>query len=132
MAKDRTSLEVRETMKRQKQACHLKVVIPQQLEISPTFVFWKEGDKPDPKQISVKVGKDFTVKHIKVTSSTPNFQTKVKDTGKGEFKIDVTPQDTNKPGNSKLTIQAEDSQKTFYATARIARRANRSRWSVAI
>ena len=98
----------------------LKAVIPQQLEISPTFVFWKQGDKPDPKQISVKVGKDFTVKHIKVTSSTPNFQTKVEDTGKGEFKIDVTPQDTNKPGNSKLTIQAEDSQKTFYVTARIA------------
>jgi hypothetical protein len=90
------------------------------LEIRPTFVFWKQGDKPDPKQISVKVGKDFTVKHIKVTSSTPNFQTKVEDTGKGEFKIDVTPQDTNKPANSKLTIQAEDSQKTFYATARIA------------
>src|SRR5213594_794141 len=66
----------------------LKAIIPQQLEISPTFVFWKQGEKPDPKQISVKVGKDFTVKRIKVTSSTPNFQTKVEDTGKGEFKID--------------------------------------------
>jgi len=97
----------------------LKAIIPQQLEISPTFVFWKQGEKPDPKQISVKVGKDFTVKRIKVTSSTPNFQTKVEDTGKGEFKIDVTPQDTNKLVASMLTIQAADSQKTFYATARI-------------
>src|SRR5215470_6495465 len=97
----------------------LKAVIPQQLEISPTFVFWKQGDKPDPKQISVKVGKEFTVKHIKVSSSTPNFQTKVEDKGKGEFKIDVTPQDTNKLVASMLTIQAEDSPKTFYATARI-------------
>jgi Protein of unknown function (DUF1573) len=97
----------------------LKAVIPQQLEISPTFVFWKQGEKPDPKQISVKVGKDFTVKHIKVTASTPNFQTKVEDTGKGEFKVNVTPQDTNKLVASMLTIQAEDSQKTFYATARI-------------
>src|SRR5215813_944086 len=25
----------------------LKTIIPQQLEISPTFVFWKQGDKPD-------------------------------------------------------------------------------------
>jgi Protein of unknown function (DUF1573) len=97
----------------------LKAVIPQQLEVSPTFVFWKQGDKPDPKQISVKVGKDFTVKHIKVTSSTPNFKTKVEDAGKGEFKIDVTPQDTSKPVASMLTIQAEDSTKVFYATARI-------------
>ena len=103
----------------QKTVLTLKAVIPQQLEISPTFVFWKQGEKPDPKQISVKVGKEFTVRHIKVTSSTPNFQTKVEDTGKGEFKIDVTPQDTNKLVASMLTIQAEDSQKTFYATARI-------------
>jgi hypothetical protein len=103
----------------QKTVLTLKAVIPQQLEISPTFVFWKQGEKPEPKQISVKVGKDFTVKHIKVTSSTPNFQTKVQDTGKGEFKIDVTPQDTNKLVASMLTIQAEDSQKTFYATARV-------------
>jgi hypothetical protein len=103
----------------QKTVLTLKAIIPQQLDISPTFVFWKQGEKPDPKQISVKVGKEFTVKHIKVTSSTPNFQTKVEDTGKGEFKIDVTPQDTSKLVASMLTIQAEDSQKTFYATARI-------------
>jgi hypothetical protein len=103
----------------QKTVLTLKAIIPQQLEISPTFVFWKQGDKPDPKQISVKVGKEFTVKHIQVKSSTPNFQTKVEDTGKGEFKIDVTPQDTNKLVASMLTIQADDSQKTFYATARV-------------
>src|SRR6516165_1901898 len=40
----------------QKTVLTLKTVIPQQLEINPTFVFWKQGDKPDPKQISVKVG----------------------------------------------------------------------------
>src|SRR5437016_3301291 len=43
----------------------LKAVIPQQLEISPTFIFWKQGEKPEPKTISVKAGKEFTVKHIK-------------------------------------------------------------------
>src|SRR5438876_9918207 len=44
----------------------LKAEIPQQLEITPNFVFWKQGEKPDSKTINVKVGKDFTVKHIKV------------------------------------------------------------------
>ena len=97
----------------------LKAVIPQQLEISPTFVFWKQGDKPEPKTISVKVGKDFTVNHIKVTSSSPDFQTKVEETGKGEFKIDVQPKETTNLVASTLTIQPEDSQKVFYATARI-------------
>src|SRR6266446_5217152 len=97
----------------------LKAVIPQQLEITPTFVFWKQGEKPDPKVITVKVGKEFTVNHIKVTSSSPDYQTKVEEAGKGEFKIDVQPKETNSLSASTLTIQPEDSQKVFYATARI-------------
>ena len=97
----------------------LKTIIPQQLEITPTFVFWKQGDKPDPKTITVKAGKEFTVKHIKVTSSSPDFQTKVEEKGNGEFQIDVQPQETKNLVASTLTIQPEDSQKVFYATARI-------------
>ena len=97
----------------------LRTIIPQQLEITPTFVFWKQGEKPDPKTITVKVGKEFNVNHIKVTSSSPDFQTKVEEAGKGEFKIDVQPKETNNLVASTLTIQPEDSQKVFYATARI-------------
>src|SRR2546425_3909723 len=97
----------------------LRTIIPQQLEITPTFVFWKQGEKPDPKVITVKVGKEFTVNHIKVTSSSPDYQTKVEETGKGQFKIDVQPKETNNLVASTLTIQPEDSQKVFYATARI-------------
>ena len=97
----------------------LRTIIPQQLEISPTFVFWKQGEKPDPKQITVRAGKEFNIKHIKVTSSTPDFQTKVEDKGNGEFKVDVQPKDTNQQVATTLTIQPEDSQKVFYATARI-------------
>ena len=103
----------------QKTVLTLKTIIPQQLEINPTFVFWKQGDKPDPKTITVKVGKEFTVKHIKVTSSSPDFQTKVEEKGNGEFQIDVQPQETKNLIASTLTIQPDDSQKVFYATARI-------------
>src|SRR5207247_10581452 len=97
----------------------LRTIIPQQLEITPTFVFWKQGEKPDPKTITVKVGKEFTVNHIKVTSSSPDFQTKVEEAGKGEFKIDIQPKETNSLLASTLTIQPEDSPKVFYDTARI-------------
>ena len=103
----------------QKTVLTLKTVIPQQLEINPTFVFWKQGDKPDAKTITVKAGKEFTVKHIKVTSSSPDFQTKVEEKGNGEFQIDVQPQETKNLIASTLTIQPDDSQKVFYATARI-------------
>ena len=97
----------------------LKAVIPQQLEITPTFVFWGQGEEPKSKTIVVKAAKDFPVKHLKVTSSSPDFQTKVEETGNGQFKIDVQPQETKKQTASTLTIQPEDSQKIFYATARI-------------
>src|SRR5213075_880347 len=103
----------------QKTVLTLKTIIPQQLELNPTFVFWKQGDKPEPKTITVKAGKEFTVKHIKVTSSSPDFQTKVEEKGNGEFQIDVQPQETKNIVASTLTIQPEDSQKVFYATARI-------------
>ena len=97
----------------------LKAVIPQQLEITPTFVFWGQGEAPKPKTIVVRAAKDFPVKHLKVTSSSPDFQAKVEETGNGQFKIDVQPQETNKQIATTLTIQPEDSQKIFYATARI-------------
>jgi hypothetical protein len=103
----------------QKTVLTLKAIIPQELEISPTFVFWKQGEKADPKSITVHAGKDFSVKHIKVTSSSPDFQTKVEETGEGQFKIDVQPNETSRLIASTLTIQPENSPKTFYATARI-------------
>jgi hypothetical protein len=97
----------------------LKAVIPQQLEITPTFVFWGQGEEPKAKTIVVRAAKDFPVKHLKVTSSSPDFQAKVEEIGKGQFKIDVQPPETNKQTASTLTIQPEDSQKIFYATARV-------------
>jgi hypothetical protein len=97
----------------------LKAVIPQQLEITPTFVFWGQGEAPKAKTIVVRAAKNFPVKHLKVTSSSPDFRAKVEETGNGQFKIDVQPQKTNRLIASTLTIQPEDSQKIFYATARI-------------
>src|SRR5213596_3670862 len=97
----------------------LKAMIPQQLEITPTFVFWGQGEAAKPKTIVVRAAKDFPVKHLRVTSSSPDFQAKVEETGSGQFKIDVQPQDTKRPIASTLTIQPEDSPKIFYATARI-------------
>ena len=97
----------------------LKAVIPTQLEITPTFVFWGQGEAPKPKTIVVRAAKDFPVKHLKVTSSSPDFQAKVEETGDGQFKIDVQPQETTRSIASTLTIQPEGSPRIFYATARI-------------
>ena len=97
----------------------LKAVIPQQLEINPTFVFWGQGEALKPKSIVVRPSKDFPVKQLKVTSSSPDFQTKVEQTGNGQFKIDIQPSDTSGNMAATLTIQPEGSTKTFYAMARV-------------
>jgi hypothetical protein len=97
----------------------LKAVIPQQLEINPTFVFWGQGEALKPKSIVVRASKDFPVKQLKVTSSSPDFQTKVEQTGNGQFKIDIQPSDTSRNMAATLTIQPEGSTKTFYAMARV-------------
>jgi hypothetical protein len=94
-------------------------VIPQQLEINPTFVFWGQGEALKPKSIVVRASKDFPVKQLRVTSSSPDFQTKVEQTGNGQFKIDIQPRDTSRNMDATLIIQPESSTKTFYAKARV-------------
>ena len=39
----------------------LKAVLPEMLTINPAFVFWKGGEEPTPKTITVKAGKDFWI-----------------------------------------------------------------------
>jgi hypothetical protein len=97
----------------------LKAVIPQQLEINPTFVFWGQGEALKPKSIVVRASKDFPVKKLRVTSSSPDFQTKVDQTGNGQFKIDIQPRDTSRNMDATLIIQPESSTKTFYAKASV-------------
>ena len=97
----------------------LKAVIPQELEINPTFVFWGQGEALKSKSIVVRASKDFPVKQLRVTSSSPDFQTKVEQTGNGQFKIDIQPRDTSWNMAATLTIQPEGSTKTFSAMARV-------------
>jgi hypothetical protein len=68
----------------------------------------------------VRPGKDFPVKQLKVTSSNPEFSTKVeRENGTDEFKIDIEPKQTTRPAATTLTIQPDNSPKTFYVNARV-------------
>lgn len=102
-------------------ALMLTAVIPQSLEIRPAFVFWKMGDPPAAKRITVKAGKDFPVGQLNVTSSSQDFQTKVEQTGTGEFKIDIQPKDTSREMSTNIKILPENSRTPFFATARVTK-----------
>jgi hypothetical protein len=97
----------------------LKAVIPQMLEVQPALVYWQGGEAPKAKTVSVKAGKDFPVKEIKVTPPSADFQVKVNKMSDGEFKIEVQPRDTSHPVSTTFSIQPDNSPKMFFLTARI-------------
>lgn len=100
----------------------LKVEIPQILELQPAFVFWQAGEEPKPKVIMAKAGKDIVLKKLEVTSSSPDFSTKVEKQSKTEFRVLVTPRQTSQAVMATLTFQPNLPQakgKTFLATARV-------------
>jgi len=97
----------------------LRVFIPQEVEMQPSFVFWKTGEEPKPKTITIKAGEGVKVTKVDVTSSTPEFTTKVdKGSKAGEFVVTVKPKDTTHTVSSTLTIKP-DYPKTLYALARV-------------
>lgn len=101
----------------------LKAVLPETLTITPTFVFWKGGDEATSKTISVRAGKDFPVKNLKVTSSNPQFTANVEPgSGPGEWKINVQPKSTAKPVAGMLSILPEVpdiTPQTFFANVSV-------------
>jgi ribonuclease BN (tRNA processing enzyme) len=98
----------------------LKAVLPEQLEIKPTLVYWNGGEAPQPKTIVVHPGKDFRVGALHVNSSNPEFSTKVaRDAKTGDFKIDIARANTTRAAASMITIQPDNSPKVFSATARV-------------
>ena len=101
---------------------NLKVVIPQVLEVQPTLLYWQAGEAAKPKIISAKAGKDISIKKLDVSSSNPDFTTKVEQPSANEFRISVKPQQTIKAGAATLTIKpalADGKSKTLYATANV-------------
>jgi hypothetical protein len=96
----------------------LKAVIPETVQVQPAFVYWQMGEAAKPKTITVRAGKDVVVGTINVTSSSPDFSTKVEQGDGGEFLIHVQPKDTNAQLSTTLTIKT-DLPKAFYASARV-------------
>ena len=97
----------------------LKAVIAQMLEIQPPFVYWQSGEAPKAKTVRVKAGKDFAVKELKLSPTSPGFEANVKKIGDGEFKIDIQPHDTAHMVATTFVVQPDDSDKKFYVTARV-------------
>ena len=101
----------------------LKANIAQLLDLQPAFVFWQANEDPKPKTIVAKAGKGVTIKSLEVTSSTPDFTTKVEPgSTAGEFRIVVLPKETGHQATAELTIKPDKGAgegKLFKASARV-------------
>ncbi len=98
----------------------LKAILPDVLEITPSFVYWTGGEAAKPKTVVVHPGKNFAVKELKVTSSNLEFSAKVERKNvAGDFKIDIEPKQTTRPAATTVSIQPDDSAKIFYVNARV-------------
>ena len=109
--------------KRRQTVLTLKANIAQLLELQPAFVFWQANEDPKPKTIVAKAGKGVTIKSLEVTSSTPEFTTKVEPgSAAGEFRIIVQPRETSHQITANLTIKPDSptaAGKVFTASARV-------------
>lgn len=105
----------------------LRAIIPQLIEIKPTFVYWENSEPAKAKTISVKLAKEAGAKTVNVTSSSPEFSAKVTSTGANEFEVQVQPRDTSKAANGMLTVQPDNGGKPVYATVRVMNPSTSSR-----
>ena len=105
----------------------LSATIPSLLEIQPVFVYWAPNDELKPKTITAKIGGDFPVTKLSVTSTDKSITTEVvPDKENKEFKILVTPQEAGRPINASLKIESDypkDAPKSYYANVRVDSRA---------
>ncbi len=89
--------------------------------LEPSLVFWRAGEAPRPKTISVKLPPG--VRLTRVSSSDPKFATTLEPVGEqSEYKISVTPDGTAKKATAVLNIQAvtrSNEPRTFQAYAQV-------------
>jgi hypothetical protein len=100
----------------------LKATIPEMLTVMPTFVYWKGGEDPTSKSITVKAGKDFPVKNITAKTRNPIFEVKTEAKSAGEWQITIKPKATNAPAADVVMIQPETGEaqpRVFYANVSV-------------
>lgn len=101
----------------------LKADIPRLLEIAPTFLYWSKTQPVTPRTIEAKVGGDFPVTKLEITSTDPDVKAVAEAVpNEKTFRITVTPKPGNRPINAALKIQPDfpkEAPKIFYANVRI-------------
>ncbi len=101
----------------------LKTLIPTLLDIKPGFVYWKAGDAPDAKTVTLTFGIDEDVHITEVKSAHSNIETFLKETEKkGEYQLVILPLTTDEGLRTTILIKTDypkDTPRSFYVHVHI-------------
>jgi hypothetical protein len=90
----------------------LVATIPELMRLEPALVFWRIGEKPEPKQITIHAASSIPIPDITVSSTDPSFKTELRSVTEGrEYIVTVTPKST--ATSSKTEIQLTSSFKQY-------------------
>jgi hypothetical protein len=101
----------------------MRITIPDLLEVRPALLYWRHGEAPTAKTLTVKVLNGLPVKEVTASSSDPKVKTKVETVTPGkEYTVAVTPPGDGTTVDSLISISADyppGTARYFYARARI-------------
>ncbi|MCC7518716.1 MAG: DUF1573 domain-containing protein [Verrucomicrobiae bacterium] len=86
----------------------LRVYIPEIFEMRPAFVFWRIGEEPVPKEVSLKVVYEKPIHLLGVKAEGEVFQAKIRTLEEGrEYVLTITPKDTKAAARARILLETD-------------------------
>lgn len=99
----------------------VSVKIPEVIQLRPTFVHWKDGEKIEAREVAVEIAQGFPLKSARVTSSSGLIRAELKgdhvqnnaviapapDGGPGKYQIVITPKTEGVPPQALANLHAD-------------------------
>jgi hypothetical protein len=82
----------------------LTVDIPELVNITPRFLFWRIGDQPAAKSAEIAVADPKTTTVGEVECDNPHFRTQLTPGPAGRYRLTIEPADTQKPADATIRL----------------------------
>lgn len=82
----------------------LSVDVPEPVSITPRFLFWRVGDRPEQKQLEIVVSEPEKVRIDRIEHGTALFDVQLKPETAVRYRLLVKPASTQKPADAALHL----------------------------
>jgi hypothetical protein len=104
------------------QLLELNVAIAKPIHAEPGLVFWRVGDVPDAKRVTLKVPDGIVARATKATSNNPRISVRLETAPDATQVLSISPADTSKRESAELTVETNfppDAPKSLTVFVRI-------------